>query len=69
MAIVTDLHRRITADDLLEAAKGTVKDIVIIGWDGDSEMIVASNMNDGDIMVAMEVAKSGILGAYFGVEH
>jgi hypothetical protein len=64
MAIVTEFPRK-KPDDLLEACKSIFSDLLIIGWDGENTMQICSTMTDGDILMAMEVAKSGIIGAFY----
>ena len=65
MAIVTELPRKHTPDQLLEECKSIFSDVLIIGWDGENMMQISSTMPDGDILMAMEVAKAGLIGAFY----
>lgn len=52
---------RFEADDILEAAKGGLKNVVIIGEDEDDELFVAASMNAGIALILLERAKRRIV--------
>lgn len=65
MAILTEVPRKNTPDQLLEECKSAFSDVLIVGWDGENIMQISSTMSDSDILMAMEVAKAALIGAYY----
>ena len=65
MANLTEFKTRYTVGEILEQLPDNLRDAVVISWDDNNCMTVASNMGDADIILAMDVARAAIIEAYF----
>jgi hypothetical protein len=49
-------------DDVLEAAKGKLEDVMLIGWTPEGDLYLASTTSrTGDMFLLLEMAKSGLI--------
>lgn len=55
---VTQFPKPLTADDILDKAKGQLKTVVVLGWTHDgAELLASSTDNPGDILWLLESGK------------
>ena len=53
---------KMPVDPLLDAAKGQLADVLIVGWDADGELYIASSSADcGEILWLIEKSKQRLL--------
>ena len=64
LSLVTTVD--IDPDDVLEAAKGKLTDVFIIGWSEDELYIDSSTSSLGDLNIVLDIAKQRLLEDYLG---
>lgn len=65
MGKVTELRPKATADDILEALKGELDSVLVIGWSQDGTIVITSTETEGEILLMLEIAKASIVEAHF----
>jgi len=64
MGKVTELRPKATADDILEALQGQLDSVLVLGWNKEGTMVIASTEPEGEILLMMEIARVSIVEAH-----